>query len=68
MQRIISALASDAETGSICLPLPISVALPGTGNLVQHLEGDGNVVLLVSAEGTADAVEQEALGLVDGVG
>src|SRR3974377_2045193 len=29
MQRTIRALASDADTGSICRPLPMTVALPG---------------------------------------
>ena len=36
----------------------------GPGNLVQHLERDGDVMLLVAAERAANAVEQEALGLI----
>ena len=39
-----------------------------TRDLVQHFERDRYVVLLVAAKGAADAVEQEALGLVDRVG
>ena len=68
MQRIISALASDAETASICWPLPMTVALPGPAISFRTSSAMVDVVLLISAQGAADAVEQEAFGLVHGVG
>ena len=40
----------------------------GPGDLVQHLECDLHIVLLIAAERTANAVEQEALGLINRFG
>ncbi len=65
MQRIMSALASDAETGSMRCPVPITVASPRPGNFVENFEGNLHVVLLVAAQRAAQGIEQEALGLVD---
>ena len=42
--------------------------LARSGDLVQHLERDCYIVLLISAECTADAVQQKALGLIDRLG
>ena len=68
MQRIISALASDAETASICLPLPITVALPGPAISSSTSSAIDHVMLLIAAESAAHTVEQKAFGLVDRVG
>ena len=66
MQRIIKPLASEAETGSMRLPVPITVAGPCPGNFVEHLQRDLHIVLLISAQRAADGIQQKALGLVHG--
>ena len=65
MQRIISALASDAETGSMRLPRADHRRRAAPGDFVEHFERDLHVVLLISAQRAAHGIQQEALGLVD---
>ena len=42
--------------------------LAWAGNFAQHFQRDADVMLLISTERTANAVEQEALGVIDSVG
>ncbi len=67
MQRIISALASAAETGSIRSPVPITVARAASSHFAKNFQRDLHVVLLVASEGATDGIQQETLGLVDRV-
>src|SRR5579872_1630038 len=40
----------------------------GRGGLIEHFESDLHVMLLKAAQCTAEGVEQESLGLVNGIG
>jgi hypothetical protein len=68
MQRIISALARDAETGFDALAGADHGGKSPTGNLVENFQSNLDVMLLEAAESAAQGIKQEALGLVDGVG
>ena len=67
MHRIINALASDADTASMRLPVPITVASPRPAISSSTCQRDIHIVLLISAQRAADRIEQEALGLIDGL-
>ena len=67
MQRIISALANDADTGVNLLAGADDGRRATASDFVQHCEGNLDVVLLVAPQRAADGVEQKTLRLVDGV-
>jgi hypothetical protein len=65
MQRIISAFASAAETGSMRWPVPITVAGPRPAIFAKNFQSDLHIVLPESSQRAADRIQQEPLSLVD---